>query len=133
MTVQLTREIIANRRRILNETREIYYGPDWEPLDTRSTDDDGFCVYRGRDGRRCAASRLAPRAKWVECASVHEGGNEPVAIRAAKKHRIHSGDDDETLRWMVWLQQFHDAGWSGARDRFANMVRDLDAAEAALQ
>lgn len=99
------------RLKLLEETRNIYYGPDFEPLPTRSikiSKEDSDCVYSSEDGKHCAIGRLDPEYAWTEGEAVSDIDNEYHALEIAKQNGIYSGTDVETLEWLVNLQQFHD-------------------------
>jgi len=105
--------IAKTRLKLLEETRQLYYGSNWRPLTTRSVSRGGKCMYTNDENHHCAMGRLAPDALWYEgvslVASTFAGKeNQRIALVAAIKYGVHSGDDGETLAWMVELQRLHD-------------------------
>lgn len=107
---KITRTVGNNRRRILEETVDLYRLEDFSPNnDTRSTNVlTGHCKYRGPENRRCAIARLGPDKPWHEGMSCAMEPNRAVALVVAREQGIHSGDDGETLSFMRNLQLVHD-------------------------
>jgi hypothetical protein len=117
----MNRSIVRkNRLRVLKDTRNFYYGPDWEDLGNRSVNKDSEeCFYNSADGRRCAVSRLIPEITDEEFNGIVPGGTKnwfpdkqdkfnDLVLDYATKNDLHSDDAHETLKWFRRLQEVHD-------------------------
>jgi hypothetical protein len=111
-------EVVKARIKLLEDTRKFYYTRNWRPKPTRSVyvRKDGWrtvsCLYRqirpSGSVKHCALGRLLPDAAWHENAAADSDGNVRLTMKAARSVNVHSGNNKETLRFMLALQGLHD-------------------------
>jgi hypothetical protein len=106
--MEITPEVIASRRAYVEECRNLYYDTDWNATPNRSVClITGACLYRSAIGN-CAAGKLDPTGNWREHAPVDSILNSVIAIDAMKRLGYHSGDDKESIKWILSVQMLHD-------------------------
>jgi hypothetical protein len=85
----------------------------------RSTDEDGWCMYRGVDGRRCAVGHLIPDDLYRPSMEVSGVDDKPVrtVLRAIGV---------ENISFLYELQKAHDGAPSGAplREEFRCVAKE---------
>lgn len=112
--------LVRNKRlELVEQIRNKYYGPNFEPLSTRATKmtEDGTerCEYKTLYGKCCAIGQLDPKFDWEQggiFANVYSHHaknckNERRVIELAKRDGWHS-DDYATLEFAEKLQELHD-------------------------
>jgi hypothetical protein len=127
MTLEELKQIQEKRRALVQETRDFYYGPWFEPLPTRAMQEDiingvsggMICVYKTEGGDCCAVGRLGPDEPWT-VGSVANRHNAAIALRIAHNRGLLL-EDEETINFFQRLQHLHDKP-NKARKHFDSLM-----------
>lgn len=126
--------VTEKRLALLEETRRLYFGPDFEPLPARSiieikrkdglTSGDIQCRYQCEDGRRCAIGRLMTDEELdqvIEGRGILDRTNEHLIGPIAKRHGIEGHMD--TI-FIGRLQMLHDSARGGEAELEYESIKD---------